>query len=452
MERLKTIHFKEMLHAWSMSVVLSQQKLPYKSKYALVALDTLLMQSGKRVTLDDEKTYKQLTVKTNGGGIVERNEAKKSGKEIKTRKQTLVKGGQFLFSKIDARNGAFGIVPKELDGAVVTAEFPVFTVNKKKVMPEFLLWVMTSDEMVKYIKDVAQGSTNRKRLDVETFLSIKVPLPTLDEQKVMMDEVAVSQKKIRKIQHEQDVMPETLKQEVLNITKTEIKRSSEKKGLRVLRFREMETWSVESALEALKIRSDYPQVKIGDWISAFQKDADGGSLRVTPKQKPADDYLYIGMEDVEKSIGRMNGYEQKKGAGIKSNAFAVPFGYYIFGRLRPNLNKYWVNTDREGKNIVCSTEFFVFSLKAGVDRDYFECMLGSEIVQEQIKKYITGTGLPRINATDFLHLTIPNPPAEVQRKLGAYFKSKQQILWNGRRMMAAEKEKSKKEFESQIFE
>ena len=193
-------------------------------------------------------------------------------------------------------------------------------------------------------------------------------------------------------------------------------------------------------------------VRLGDWIQAFQKDDEDGTLRVTPRQRPTENFLYIGMDAVDKNTGRMNGYEKKTGREIKSGAFTVPFGYFLFGRLRPNLNKFWVNTDRNGKNIVCSTEFFVFSLKPEVDKDYFECILGSDIVQEQIRKHITGTGLPRINATDFLHLSIPNPPAEVKRQLGVYFKNKQQVLWNGREQMATEREKAKKEFESQIFE
>ena len=179
MERLERIRFKEMLHAWSMSVVLSQTKIPYRSKFTLNALETLLTPAGERVVLDDKKTYRQLTVKTNGGGIVIRNEVKKRGKDIKTHRQTKVENGQFLFSKIDARNGAFGIIPKELDGAVVTAEFPVFTVNTERIMPEFLLLVMASEEMTSYIKGMAQGSTNRKRLNVPTFLKIQVPLPSM---------------------------------------------------------------------------------------------------------------------------------------------------------------------------------------------------------------------------------------------------------------------------------
>lgn len=452
MEMLKKIHFKEMLHAWSMSVVLSQAKIPYKSKFALVPLETLLSQSGEHITLGDDKVYHQLNLKYYGGGVIVRKNAPVFGKEIKTRKQTEVRAGHFLFSKIDARYGAFGIVPKELDGAIVTAEFPVFDVNKNIVLPEFLLLVMTSDEMVNYIKNMSQGSTNRKRLDVGTFLSIKIPLPSLEEQEKIVDEYTVSQKIIKAKQKELEDLPWEIQEEVKEKTATTIKRMVEKQVVCLTAFKDMENWSVDTALEALKIKSDYPMVKLGDWVQAFQKDAEDSVLRVIPKLQPAEAFLYIGMDAVEKNTGRLIGYELKQGAGIKSNAYAVPFDYFIFGRLRPNLNKYWVNTDKIGKNIVCSTEFFVFSLKPGVDKDYFECILGSDIVQEQIKKHITGTGLPRINASDFLHIMIPNPPENVKKQLGSYFKSKQQILWNTRQLIATEREKAKREFESQIFE
>lgn len=440
-----------MLHAWSMSVVLSQTKLPYRSKYAMVPLHTLLSQSGQRITIDGKKVYQQLNLKYYGGGVVARSKAPTNGKDIKTRRQTQVEKGQFMFSKIDARYGAFGIVPETLDGAVVTAEFPVFSVNREKVIPEFLLMVMTSEEMISYIKNMSQGTTNRKRLDVPTFLNIQVPLPTMEEQKSMMEGYDNALQKINEIEKEQETLPCEMQKEIISKTDTEIKRNDNMRGLRVTRFKELDNWSVDNTLKALKVQSSYPMIRISDCISAFQKDNDGGSLRVSTKKNPSEDYLYVGMEDVVKATGLMTGFEQKKGAEIKSGAYTIPRGFFIYGRLRPNLNKYWVNSTQE-RNVVCSTEFFVFSLKPDMDSAYFECILSSEIIQEQIKKHITGTGLPRINAEDFLHLMIPNPPDDVKKQLGTYFKSKQRILWEGRGTIASERERAKKEIESQIFE
>lgn len=440
-----------MLHAWSMSVVLSQKTLPYKSRYAMVPLGLLLTPSGEEVKIDDRENYKQLTVKTNGGGIVERNAMKKSGKDIKTRKQTKVKAGEFLFSKIDARNGAFGIVPRELDGTVVTAEFPVFSIKEHLVIPQFLWLLMVSKEMSRYIKSLSQGSTNRKRLDIETFLGLHVPLPSIDEQKAMMTEYDDAQERVRKIEREQEQLPGKIQKTVFTKTGTEIIRQHTTKRLQTARFKNMDTWSVDSVLESLKIHSTYPMVRIGDCIQSFMKEENGKTLRVSPRKNPEEDFLYIGMEVIEKNIGRMNGFEQKKGSEIKSGVIAVPKGYVIYGKLRPNLNKYWVNTSDE-LNVVCSTEFFVFSLRPDIDTDYFECLLGSDIVQEQIKKHITGTGLPRINVNDFQRVMIPNPPASLRRQLGSYFKSRQKILWEGRDQITFERERAKKKIESQIFE
>lgn len=79
------------------------------------------------MVVEDDKQYKRITIKTNCGGIFVRDEV--SGKEIKTKNQYYVKAGQLAVSKIDARNGAFGIVPTEADGAIITGNFWVYDVN-----------------------------------------------------------------------------------------------------------------------------------------------------------------------------------------------------------------------------------------------------------------------------------------------------------------------------------
>jgi type I restriction enzyme S subunit len=49
--------------------------------------------------------------------------------------------GQFITSRIDARNGAMGLVPKSLDGALVTNDFPLFDLNTERLEPRFLDWL-----------------------------------------------------------------------------------------------------------------------------------------------------------------------------------------------------------------------------------------------------------------------------------------------------------------------
>ena len=448
MSSLNIIRFKELLHTWSMSAVLAQKQVPYRSKFPMVPVGTLLTQEKDTIVLDPAEGYKQLTLKTNGGGIVVR----KSTGVIKTKKQTRVKTGQFLFSKIDARNGAFGIVPKELDGAIVTAEFPVFAVKKDVVIPEYLLLALSSKTVTNYIKSLAQGSTNRKRLDVPTFLKLQIPLPPIEEQKKMLKEYGDAMKQISKKEKELEETPRKIQEKIMALTGARVEKKTQQQRLCAITFRTVENWSVDGALNATQVLADCQLCRLGDFIDTFMWGKDGSSLRVNPKNKPDGVFRYIGMENVEKGIGKLTGSKTLRGWMIKSSALTVPTGFMLFGKLRPNLNKYWYNASIQDESLVCSTEFFVFSLKRGEPEDYLECMLSSDFVQEQIRPYISGTGLPRINADDFLRVMIPNPSLSVKKQIGKYFKQKQQELWGASDYIGAERSEARRGLESTIYE
>lgn len=158
----------------------------------MVKIGSFLKRNTDRIEVQDDVLYKRITVKINNGGVYLRDEVK--GISIGTKRQTVVKSGQFIVSKIDARNGAFGIIPEELDGAIVTQDFPVFDVDNSKVLTQFLVLVSTTPTFIEFAKSCSSGTTNRKRMDVEEFLEQFIPLPSLHEQKKILD--SYNQKKI----------------------------------------------------------------------------------------------------------------------------------------------------------------------------------------------------------------------------------------------------------------
>ena len=93
-----------------------------------VLIGAFLHRIKRPVEIEPDKNYKLVTVKLNHKGVVLRQE--KLGAEIKT-KMFEVKTGDFILSGIDARNGAFGIVPPELDGAIVTNDFWYFDLDEE---------------------------------------------------------------------------------------------------------------------------------------------------------------------------------------------------------------------------------------------------------------------------------------------------------------------------------
>lgn len=75
------------------------------------------------VALSADRTYNLVTVKRSRGGVVLREVL--SGREVKTPSQFYVHADDFLISKRQIVHGACGLVPAELDGAVVSNEYAV---------------------------------------------------------------------------------------------------------------------------------------------------------------------------------------------------------------------------------------------------------------------------------------------------------------------------------------
>jgi type I restriction enzyme S subunit len=149
-------------------------------RWPQVRLGEVLTKKIDRIDLDPDVDYRQVTVRMWGGGVGLRRIVKGSG--IAASSQIKVQAGQFIVSKIDARHGAFGIVPELLDGAVVSQDFPVFEVNEKSLLPGFLGWMSKTDWFVDLCRVSSEGSTNRVRLREDRFLNHVIPLPPVPEQ------------------------------------------------------------------------------------------------------------------------------------------------------------------------------------------------------------------------------------------------------------------------------
>ena len=98
-----------------------------------------------------------------------------------------IKAGQFIYSRIDARNGAFDIVPISLDGAVVSKDFPVFEIDSEKVNPVFLLSSVLQPSFIQQIQSNSFGATNRQRIKEDVLLKYMIKMPSMEIQNQFAD-------------------------------------------------------------------------------------------------------------------------------------------------------------------------------------------------------------------------------------------------------------------------
>jgi type I restriction enzyme S subunit len=121
-----------------------------------------------------------------------------------------VQKGDFIYSRLFAWRGAFGVIPDDLDGCYVSGEFPTFNAIPEKIDAFFLLYWFRLPATIAQVDKNCSGSTplTRNRFKEHFFLPLEIPLPPLQEQRrivaridelsSLIDEVRVLRERIVK--------------------------------------------------------------------------------------------------------------------------------------------------------------------------------------------------------------------------------------------------------------
>ena len=96
----------------------------YPRDWASKKIGQWLKLAERPIVLQDEEAYRLVTVRRGFGGVDSRGSF--LGKNVLVKNYFIVKTGDFIISKRQIAHGACGIVPPELDGAVVSNEYNVF--------------------------------------------------------------------------------------------------------------------------------------------------------------------------------------------------------------------------------------------------------------------------------------------------------------------------------------
>lgn len=150
-----------------------------RKNFSVVSLGEVIRHRQEFIQIDDLETYKRCRVQLHAKGIVLRDII--SGAEIKTKKQQVCHTGEFLVAEIDAKVGGFGIVPEELDGAIVSSHYFLFQLDERKLDKRFLDYFIRTPDFREQVN--AQGSTNYAAIRPKNVLGYKIPLPLFTEQR-----------------------------------------------------------------------------------------------------------------------------------------------------------------------------------------------------------------------------------------------------------------------------
>jgi type I restriction enzyme, S subunit len=142
------------------------------------------------IQLDDE--YRLAGVLIAGQGLFWREAI--CGRETNYPALHRLREGQLVMRKLTAWEGPITTVPPEFDGAYVSSEFPTFTLDKARVLPQYMRLICQRPSFHAEMRLRSTGTAERRnRLKPDDLLSIEVTLPPIDEQGEIVSVLAAAE-------------------------------------------------------------------------------------------------------------------------------------------------------------------------------------------------------------------------------------------------------------------
>lgn len=333
---------------------------------------------------------------------------------------------------------------------VCSTHYQPYEINRNLINEDYLVLVLRTHSFKDYV--VNQKSNWIKTESKFNFIKdLEIPLPSLSEQNRIVEayqknisDAELAQKKSERL--EWDI--ESYLMEELGI---EIAEQEQKKSMNFISLESLNRWDVRFLLWNLpSIKSRFPIKKFSYAIEEFNKWKGGESIRINSFNFPRQPFKYIWMEHIEKETGNVLELVDVNWKDIKSQTVRIPKWYIIFWKLRPYLNKYWINYT-EYENIICSSEFLVFDTREDINKEYFKYCLSSSFIQHQITDKTSWARMPRINEDIFMNLQFPLPPIEIQEKIVDHIWAMKDEIWELKQSAEELRESAGRKFEEEIF-
>lgn len=156
------------------------------NRWPQVKLNELVQPVDRAQAVKPEGEYGLLGVRLEGRGPFLREAV--TGVQTSASKLSRVATGDFIYSRLFAWRGAFGIIDEELDGCFVSNEFPLFRVDDAHLDVNYLNMWFQQPAVWRRVEKDCTGSTplTRNRFKEKYFLNLAIPLPSLATQRAII--------------------------------------------------------------------------------------------------------------------------------------------------------------------------------------------------------------------------------------------------------------------------
>lgn len=156
------------------------------TKWPMVPLGEVITQVRTATQVYAEQEYPNFGIYSFGRGLFAKPPI--SGATTSARSLYQVQAGQFIYSRLFAFEGAYGLVSHEFDGSYISNEYPHFDCNRRRVSPEFLATYFKWRKAWERAAKLSTGmGDRRRRIQPEQLVKMTIPLPPLKEQQRLVE-------------------------------------------------------------------------------------------------------------------------------------------------------------------------------------------------------------------------------------------------------------------------
>ena len=188
------------LDSWDVQAEFAKEDYCLFSKYPRCWLADLVRVIDSKLVDYPKDVYNLVTVRKNKRDIVFREKITAKQLREKNKRFTVIGTGQLVISRIGAKDGAIGIVPKELDGSLVSDNFVVLEIVSSEIDPFYLLMVLTSERYKNMLRVISRGVTDRSYIRTRDLLSLTIPMPEIEKQRKIVGDLQEVQQRISKLE------------------------------------------------------------------------------------------------------------------------------------------------------------------------------------------------------------------------------------------------------------
>lgn len=355
-----------------------------------------------------------------------------SGEVLPRDRSTAFKGAMFaaypgdlVFSKIDARNGAVGLIPGDIPKAVVTSEYPVLIPDAAKLRPAYLNYLLRAQHFKTALMRKASGTSGRKRVAAEGFLELFVPVPDLREQDRLVAAYVGALEHSTKLESEAKAIEDGGLLVFEGALGAPLSSALPKRPVFVARFKNVERWSHESILRSIE-SADGPNqsisclARLGDVVRDFKV---GWSPKCLERAASVNEWGVLKLSAV--TTGEFNDSANKAlptklqpqpELEVRPGDVLITRGSGVTRLVGATV---FVESTRT-QLMICDLMYrVVFHDNSPIVPRYLAEVLRTPFLRKQIEERRTGDApmMQKITKTALLELTIPLPDIGVQREL-----------------------------------